>query len=74
MTSSVWTYATPDDRAWWGGTWADRIVASAIAPQAIERCVATADELHEISAAWRRWAEHPDGYFAVTHGEILCFA
>jgi hypothetical protein len=30
--------------------------------------------LQEIAAAWRRWAEHPDGWFALLHGEILCRA
>jgi hypothetical protein len=24
-----------------------------------------------MSAAWRRWAAHDDGWFAVLHGEIV---
>ena len=28
-TSSTWCFATPDDRAWWGGLWADRFTDSA---------------------------------------------
>jgi hypothetical protein len=37
--ASVWCFATPDDRAWWGGLWADRMTDSAIARQAVEgRC------------------------------------
>jgi hypothetical protein len=28
--------------------------------------------LMEIAAAWRRWAAHPDGWFGLLHGEILC--
>lgn len=27
-----------------------------------------------ISAGWLRWAESPDGWFAILHGEILCTA
>ena len=32
------------------------------------------DELREIAAGWRRWAAHPDAWYAVLHGEILCRA
>ncbi len=71
-TASVWCFATPEDRAWWGGLWADRILQSAVADAARDAGLATADELAEMSAAWRRWAERPDGWFGVLHGEVLC--
>ena len=48
-SASVWCYATPGDRAWWGGMWADRIVSSALAEQAIAGGFATAIELQELS-------------------------
>ena len=48
---------TPDDRAWWGGLWADRVVASAFAGQAVEYGLATPAELDDIAAAFRRWAD-----------------
>src|SRR5262249_51078888 len=34
-SASAWCFATPEDRAWWGGLWADRITRSALAAQAI---------------------------------------
>lgn len=71
-TASVWSYTTPDERAWWGGMWADRILTSAITAQAVEGGFATEAELRDISAAWRDWAADYDGWFAVVHGEILC--
>lgn len=71
-SASVWHYATPQDRAWWGGMWADRIVESAIAGQAVAGGHADAAELRDIAAAWRAWAAHPDGWFAILHGEIRC--
>lgn len=74
VTSSVWYYATPADREWWGGMWADRIVQSSIADQAVERGLAARDDLQAISNAWRRWAADPDAYFAIVNGEILCRA
>ena len=69
-TASTWCFATPEDRAWWGGLWADRIVASAFADQATEGGFADFDELETISAAWREWSTSPDGWFTILHGEI----
>jgi hypothetical protein len=71
-SASVWCYATPDKRAWWGGLWAERIVSTRIADQAVERGLSTREALEGISAAWREWAEAPDGWFAVLLGEVLC--
>ncbi|MCF7549692.1 methyltransferase domain-containing protein [Pseudonocardia sp. WMMC193] len=73
-TASVWCHATPDARAAWGGMWADRILDSAIATQAVERGLATRADLEEISAGWRAWRDSPDGWLIVPHGEILCRA
>ena len=73
-TASVWCHATPEDRAYWGGMWADRIVSSSIADQARDRGLATDADLRRISEAWRTWAADDDGWFAILHGEILCRA
>jgi SAM-dependent methyltransferase len=73
-SASAWCFATPEDRAWWGGLWADRVTHSALAQQALERGLATPDRLAELAQAWRDWAEHPDGWFVVVHGEILASA
>ena len=27
-----------------------------------------------MSAAWRAWADDEGGWFAVLHGEVLCYA
>jgi SAM-dependent methyltransferase len=70
--ASAWCFATPDDRAWWGGLWADRMTKSAIARQAVADGLASEEELREIADGWRRWAAHPDAWYAVLHGEILC--
>ena len=69
--SSTWTFADPERRAWWGSLWADRVELSGFAEQAVAYGLSDADELAAIAAAWRRWAEQPDGYFAVLHGEVL---
>lgn len=70
-SASAWCYATVDDRAWWGGLWADRITDSRFGQQVVERDLATRAELDDLAEAWRRWAVENDAWFAVLHGEIL---
>jgi SAM-dependent methyltransferase len=71
-TSSTWCFATPEDRAWWGGMWAERVLASDMARTAVATGAATSDHLRRISEAWKRWAAHPDGWLSLLHGELIC--
>lgn len=73
-TSSTWCFATAADRAWWGGTWAQRVVESAFAKQAVDSGAATSTDLERLAAGWRRWAAADDGWFSVLHGEIIARA
>jgi ubiquinone/menaquinone biosynthesis C-methylase UbiE len=70
-TSSTWTFADPDSRAWWGGLWADRVQLSSFAHQAMAYGFTDPDELADMADGWRDWAARPDGFFAVVHGEAL---
>jgi SAM-dependent methyltransferase len=70
-STSTWTFATPDERTWWSDLWAERIVSSSLADQAVDYGVASPDELADIAEAWRAWATQPDGVFVVVHGEIV---
>jgi ubiquinone/menaquinone biosynthesis C-methylase UbiE len=71
-SASVWCFATPEDRAWWGGLWADRFTQSDLAGQLVGQGIANEEDLASFADAWRRWAAAPDGWFAVLHGEVLC--
>jgi ubiquinone/menaquinone biosynthesis C-methylase UbiE len=73
-SASTWCYATPDDRTWWGSLWADRLTQSALATQLVDYGFATPADLESFAAAWREWAEAPDGWYAVLHGEVICRA
>jgi len=73
-TTSTWTFATPADRAWWGDLWAERVVASSLAEQAVEYGVATRAELEEVAGGWRAWAGRPDATFVLLHGEVVARA
>jgi SAM-dependent methyltransferase len=73
-TTSTWCFANPEDRAWWGGSWADRIQHSAIADQAMAAGFATREDLIRISAGWLAWGDAADGWMSLLHGELLCRA
>jgi SAM-dependent methyltransferase len=73
-SASAWTFATPDERAWWGSLWADRCLHSAFAEQALARGHATTSHLADIAAGWKTWAATEDAWFGVLHAEVLAVA
>ena len=68
---SVWTYATAELTAWWGGVWADRVLQSSFAEQALEHDLSTPNELEALADAWHQWAQAPNAVFVIPHGEIV---
>lgn len=60
-TTSTWLYATPESRAAWAELWAGRRLQGADPGQ----------DTDAIVDAFYRWADHPDGWFAFIHGEVL---
>ena len=71
VSSSTWTYADPESRAWWGGLWADRIRYSRFAEQAVEYGLSDTGELEAMAGAFGRWAASRDAVFVIPHMEIL---
>jgi SAM-dependent methyltransferase len=71
-TAGVWCFSTEEDVRWWGGLWAERVVGSGMAEQAVARGLATTADLDRLADGWRAWAAEPDAWFTVLHGEILC--
>jgi ubiquinone/menaquinone biosynthesis C-methylase UbiE len=70
-TATAWCFADADHVAWWSQTWAERVVSSAFATQAVDGGFADHAELADVAAGFRRWGEQPDAWFAVLHGELL---
>lgn len=73
-SSANWLYATPEQRAWLAGVWADRTVGSAFAEQAVSYGLANTESLERISAGWRDWGACEDGWFIMPNGEIIARA
>lgn len=67
----TWLYATPEDRNQWAGMWARRATESSFATHAVRLGLAEASDLARIAAGWRVWGEHPDGWLAILHGQVL---
>ena len=71
VSSSSWSFAEAEERAWWGGLWADRVRLSAFASQTLEYGLSTPEELDDLANAWREWADTDDAVFVVAHVEVL---
>jgi SAM-dependent methyltransferase len=71
-TTSSWCFSSPEEREWWGTSWAGRATASSFAEQAVASYgLASREELESIAAAWSRWAAADDGWLGMLHGELL---
>jgi hypothetical protein len=70
-TSSTWTFSSEKDRLWWGGLWADRIIESDFAHQALEFGFASSSDLEQIAQGFRSWAVDANGIFVIVHVEVL---
>ena len=71
-SAGSWCFSSPEERAYWGGTWAERVLSSGLAKTAVEEGYATREELKKISQAWKDWVEDENGWFGLLHGEIVC--
>ncbi|EAR25504.1 hypothetical protein A20C1_04536 [marine actinobacterium PHSC20C1] len=71
VTASIWNFSTEIDREWWGSMWEARVLESAFAEDALSKSLATPAVLQQISSAWRAWADSPEGWLAMPHGELL---
>ncbi len=72
VSASAWSFATADEREWWGELWAERLTESRFAEQAVDQQLATPADLGRLAEGWRRWLAEPDAAFFVLHGELLC--
>lgn len=69
VSSSTWTYADPQRRAWLAASWAERTRLTLL-PQARRHDVDPA-VLEEAADAWQRWRDEADGWFVFVHTEVL---
>lgn len=71
-TVGTWCFSTKEEVSWWSSLWAERVLESNFWNSALRDGIATEDELHAASKAWREWGASPDAWFLAWHGELLC--
>ncbi|QCR19072.1 methyltransferase domain-containing protein [Agrococcus sp. SGAir0287] len=67
----TWCFESDAARAWWGGQWAERALASSFASGTDAHGLATHEDRVAIADAWKAWAADPDGWMAMIHGWIV---
>jgi len=71
-SAGTWCFSTPEERAWWSGSFADRVIKSDFARFAVQGGHCKKEDLEHISKAWRDWGADEDGWFLIAHGQIIC--
>ena len=71
VTTSTTTHADAAGRESFGRMWAVRVTDSDFAHHAVEGGFAMRGDLVAISAAFRRWADSPSGFWAWLNGEVV---
>lgn len=71
VTATAMAFAESDDTRNWGHSWAERVLHSSLAEQAVEYRLASREDLEEIASGWRRWADDPDAFFTYTNVEVV---
>ncbi|KAI9699095.1 MAG: hypothetical protein M1836_003284 [Candelina mexicana] len=71
-TTGNWCYNTHEEREWWSQLWADRVVASSFAKNAVDGGHATEADLTRIREAFLAWGAREDAWYGDIHGQILC--
>lgn len=70
-SATTWLYASEPDRPHFADSWAERILHSSFATQALERGLANRQELQYMADGFQTWGADPDGWFVMIHTEIL---
>lgn len=71
ISADVWCYATPEETAAWGDSYAERLLTSPMGERPVEYGFATRADVEAMAAAFRAWAAHPDAFWAFTHVAAL---
>ena len=71
-TAGSWCFSSPDEREYFGGSMAERILSSGFTKSAIDEGYSTSEELAAMSQAWREFVDNEEGWFGILHGEIIC--
>ncbi|KAH6889278.1 S-adenosyl-L-methionine-dependent methyltransferase [Thelonectria olida] len=67
----TWCYSQPEDKVVWAGAMSERLRDGQMREKAIERGLATQDEIEGMIRAWDEWSKQDDATLGIMNGEIL---
>lgn len=71
-STGSWCFTSDEERAYWGGSMAERALSSGFAKVAVDGGYATMEELKDIAKAWLDFVDDDYAWFGLLHGEIVC--
>ncbi|KAA8650165.1 class I SAM-dependent methyltransferase [Aspergillus tanneri] len=71
-TTGSWCFQTPEERAIWGTSMAERTQDSTFSRIVLENKFCTAQDLTDLAQAWRDWANNDNAWLGLLHGQIIC--
>ena len=71
VSTSTWTYRTPEERKYHGTPFQSMCVDSEWASAGLEMGLTTKEELQKMSEGWQQWIEDEDGFSVMLHVEML---
>jgi SAM-dependent methyltransferase len=71
-SADTWVFSTSEERQWWCGLWAERVLHSDFKTKCLESGLGIEADLERISQAWRELERAEDGWFAVLNGQVIC--
>ncbi|PFH58287.1 hypothetical protein XA68_13913 [Ophiocordyceps unilateralis] len=71
-SAGSWCFSSPEERAYWGGSMAERAASSGFAQQAVDGGFTTREELERVARGWDAFVRDEDAWFGLLHGQILC--
>lgn len=72
-SAGAWCFSSPEERAYWGGSMAERMRGSGFAEMVVREGFGELEELEGIRRGWREFVDCEEGWFGLLHGEMLCF-
>jgi SAM-dependent methyltransferase len=70
-SAGTWVFSTEEERRWWCGLWAERVVASDFKKRCLDTGVGTEGDLREFAEAWKELERCEEGWFAVVNGQVV---
>jgi hypothetical protein len=72
VSASVEICSSRHEREIQGNRASERLLYSDLGKRAVGLGFATREEVLRMAEAWRRWIDDDDGYYSITHTEIIC--